>query len=404
MIEFFSSDKKPKIRNMLYVSLFFFAVIAGLIVMKAPSMYVMTALLIYLFTMVLMLLKAFFDQLYYNPYSYNSIYYISFSLFVMTMVIAQIILIYNAMVMHLTEEQTLFNMMVQLVDSAQFFMAISAPLILVFSIALCVSNIVLIHYEGRRLVNLLGIILSMLMIGGEAVFFINTYFISGSMIEVMLKAVFFNVYAAVYLYYECMIIGTAITARMVVNYEPKKDKDYIIILGCGLMPDGTVTPLLKGRVDRAVKFYREQLAETGRAAILLPSGGQGPDEAMAESAAMRNYLLSLGIPDEHIIIEDRSTDTHQNMLYSKQIIDSRSENANVIYATTNYHVFRSGIKARQVGMTAAGIGSRTRWYYWPNALVREFVGILTEHRGKQALILGSMILIYALTTVFEYLH
>lgn len=404
MIEFFSSDKKPKIRNMLYVSLFFFAVIAGLIVMKAPSMYVMTALLIYLFTMVLMLLKAFFDQLYYNPYSYNSIYYISFSLFVMTMVIAQIILIYNAMVMHLTEEQTLFNMMVQLVDSAQFFMAISAPLILVFSIALCVSNIVLIHYEGRRLVNLLGIILSVLMIGGEAVFFINTYFISGSMIEVMLKAVFFNVYAAVYLYYECMIIGTAITARMVVNYEPKKDKDYIIILGCGLMPDGTVTPLLKGRVDRAVKFYREQLAETGRAAILLPSGGQGPDEAMAESAAMRNYLLSLGIPDEHIIIEDRSTDTHQNMLYSKQIIDSRSENANVIYATTNYHVFRSGIKARQVGMTAAGIGSRTRWYYWPNALVREFVGILTEHRGKQALILGSMILIYALTTVFEYLH
>lgn len=404
MIEFFSSDKKPKIRNMLYVSLFFFAVIAGLIVMKTPSMYVMTALLIYLFTMVLMLLKAFFDQLYYNPYSYNSIYYISFSLFVMTMVIAQIILIYNAMVMHLTEEQTLFNMMVQLVDSAQFFMATSAPLILVFSIALCVSNIVLIHYEGRRLVNLLGIILSVLMIGGEAVFFINTYFISGSMIEVMLKAVFFNVYAAVYLYYECMIIGTAITARMVVNYEPKKDKDYIIILGCGLMPDGTVTPLLKGRVDRAVKFYREQLAATGRAAILLPSGGQGPDEAMAESAAMRNYLLSLGIPDEHIIIEDRSTDTHQNMLYSKQIIDSRTENANVIYATTNYHVFRSGIKARQVGMTAAGIGSRTRWYYWPNALVREFVGILTEHRGKQALILGSMILIYALTTVFEYLH
>ena len=59
--------------------------------------------------------------------------------------------------------------------------------------------------------------------------------------------------------------------------------------------------------------------------------------------------------------------------------------------------------ARRVGMRAVGMGSRTKWYFWPNAAVREFVGLLTDHRVKQAVILGCMVLFYVVT-VFLYYH
>ena len=59
--------------------------------------------------------------------------------------------------------------------------------------------------------------------------------------------------------------------------------------------------------------------------------------------------------------------------------------------------------ARRVGMRAVGIGAKTKWYFWPNATVREFVGILTEHRVKQALILGGMVVLYGGMTLLYYL-
>ena len=75
----------------------------------------------------------------------------------------------------------------------------------------------------------------------------------------------------------------------------------------------------------------------------------------------------------------------------------------VAFFTTNYHVFRSGLKARRVKMRAVGMGAPTRWYFWPNAAVREFVGLLTEHRGKQALVLALLAAVYAGLTVLAYL-
>ena len=54
-------------------------------------------------------------------------------------------------------------------------------------------------------------------------------------------------------------------------------------------------------------------------------------------------------------------------------------------------------------MRAQGMGAKTKWYFWPNAAVREFVGLLTAHRLKQAIILGSMIVFYVVLTLVAYL-
>ena len=59
-------------------------------------------------------------------------------------------------------------------------------------------------------------------------------------------AVITAIFAAVYLYFECMLIGAIIANVIVVRYEPEKDKDYLIILGCGLKKDGSPHSPSKG--------------------------------------------------------------------------------------------------------------------------------------------------------------
>ena len=252
------------------------------------------------------------------------------------------------------------------------------------------------------MVNVLGIILSFLLVGGLVFIFTFDYYVSGSQREVMIHDLVTNLFAAIYLYFECMLIGIMVADAIVVRYEPEPDKDFIIILGCGIRKDGTPSPLLRGRIDRALSFAQKQKELTGREPIFVTSGGQGPDEPISESASIKRYLLEQGVPEERIIEEDRSTDTMENMKFSKEKIWAADPNGKVAFATTNYHVFRSGLYARRVKMRAVGMGAKTKWYFWPNAAVREFVGLLTAHKLKQALILGGMIAFYVAITLYAY--
>ena len=199
-----------------------------------------------------------------------------------------------------------------------------------------------------------------------------------------------------------MLIGTIAADAIAARYEPEKDKDFLIILGCGLKMDGTPTPLLRGRLDRALDFAERQKSQTGKELMFVTSGGQGPGEAVSESACMKRYLLAHGVSEDRIVEEDRSANTFENMRFSKEKILATRSDAKIAFATTNYHVFRSGLLARRVKMRAVGMGAKTKWYFWPNAAVREFVGLLTKHWGKQALILGGMIAFYVFLTLLVY--
>ena len=396
--------RKPKIWNIVILSLVVVVLLSYLTTREHIAIpAVILVICGYLAVVIVFLLRALFGQLKYNPYSYNTIYYTGFALFLLSVLIAQIAAGFQVRQLQLTDEQALRTMFFDLLNSAKTYMLLSTPFLTLFSVGLCLSNLSLIRHEGKRPVNLLGILLSVLMLGGVLFLFFSDRYATGSMLEVMRHDILVNLFAALYLYYECMLIGTVIANLIVVRHEPEKDQGFLIVLGCGLRPDGTPTPLLAGRIDRALAFYRAQIEETGRVPTIITSGGQGPDEIISESAAMKAYLLEKGVPEEHILEEDRSSSTYENMQFSGEIIRSQNPNARVVFSTTNYHVFRSGLMARRMKLQAEGVGAKTRWYFWPNAAVREFVGLLTEHRLKQGLILGGTILIYCIGTVLLYL-
>ncbi|MBR3228460.1 MAG: YdcF family protein [Erysipelotrichaceae bacterium] len=395
-------DKKPKVWNIAVLTLITIPVLVFLLVKRQDLYLASYVFCAYLLAVIVLLVRAFIRQLRYNPYSYNSIYYIAFALFVLSVLIFQIMITVDLHSPDHGNEVVLRNYLSNSLGSAKNYMLFSFPFIFIYSVALCISNISLIRHEGKSVYNLLGIILSILLVGGEVFLYVSDYAVSGSLREVMIHDILTNLFAAVYLYFECMLIGSIIVNIITVKHEPAKDKDFIIILGCGIRKDGTPMPLLAGRIERAYAFYRKQLEETGKAATFICSGGQGPDEVVSEAQSMAAYLLDKGVDPAHILKEDRSTDTYENMLYSKEIIDSIKKDAKVIFSTSSYHVFRAGIMARRVKMRATGIGAATRWYFWPNASVREFIGILSKHRLKQALILVSMVVFYTIFTYYFY--
>ena len=417
MIRFDTRDRKPKLYDLLAAA---GAIILAevLLVSIGGTKYTLAAAVLQtlLFVYILVrLVTAFFGQLRYNPYSYNTIFYFGFAVFDLFVIIEHILLLGNMIAY--PEVYTWLMMLHTLLGSATTFMILTFPFLFVFSVALFISNISLIRHEGRRFVNILGMILAVLLVGGVVFIFFYDRYASGSQFEVMMHDLLGNLFASVYLYFECMILGVIVADAIAARYEPDKDKDYMIVLGCGIRKDGTPNPLLKSRLDRAIEFYITQKEESGKELRFITSGGQGPDEPISESLCMKNYLISQGIPEELIIEEDRSTTTQENMRFSKEKIKAcegitaedtgpkpvpLDPGIKVAFSTTNYHVFRSGLFARRVKMRAQGIGAKTRWYFWPNAAVREFMGLLTAHKLKQAIILGSMIVFYVVVTVLSY--
>jgi uncharacterized SAM-binding protein YcdF (DUF218 family) len=160
----------------------------------------------------------------------------------------------------------------------------------------------------------------------------------------------------------------------------RKDFDYVIIHGAGLLRGDQLSRLLKDRLDKAVSVYKKDPTPPK----LIPSGGKGDDETISEAEAMKKYLMEQGIPEEDILPEDRSKTTYENLAYSKAILDGREGDKYTALVTSNYHVYRALRYCRKVGLTCTGIGSRVAFYYWPSALIREYIAIHAE--PKHALI------------------
>ena len=397
-MKFNTREKKPKVWNIAALAAVTAAAAAVLAVTGAEPHALAICIILdaFFLSAIVLLMRAFFAQLGYNPYSYNTIYYFGFSVFLLSVLITHIVLTVRLAVdPALFSGQNLAQIRSLLAVSAKSYMLFSCPFILAVSIALCASNISLIRHEGLRFVNVLGFILSFLLVGGELFLFFADRYVTGSEQYVRMHDLLTNIFAAVYLYFECMVIGIMVANAVTSRYRPEPAQDFVIILGCAIRRDGTPTPLLRDRIDRAIAFRDEQLEKTGRPLIFVASGGQGPDEIISESEAMKRYLLEKGISESQIMEENQSTSTFENMKFSKAKIDMQNPHANIAFATTNYHVFRSGLYARRVKMRAVGMGAKAKWYFWPNALVREFIGLLTEHRGKQALIISALIVFYA---------
>ena len=286
-------------------------------------------------------------------------------------------------------------------DSGIYFAALTSPFMLLLAGAIALSNISLMRHEGRRPQNMLGIGLAVAWILGLAAFFgLPMLFFQPDQFGYLPVTHIANSIGYVLTFMECLLLSTIVSAFLSVIYRPKHDKDYLIILGCCIRDDGTLTPILRGRADAAIKFEREQFAETGKHAKFVPSGGQGADEVISESEAMKRYLMEQGYPAEQIVMEDKSINTNQNIAFSRDRIREDAgltDGVKAGFATTNYHILRGYILSKKHGLDAQGISAKTKWYFYPNAFLREFAGLLFDKKWFVALTVFLILGVYTLS-------
>ena len=331
-------------------------------------------------------------------FDYMSLYFSGFSIFALVTGVVML----NLTVRHMADPAgfSMMNAYSAISSASWHFMMVTAPLVICFAAAMVVSNIALLRHMTPRIQNILGLGIGLMIILGEAFgWLLFRKDLSGPEWVGMAENTFQNVYATVFAYFECILAGAVICGLKAPRMTAARDKDFIIILGCGFRKDGTLPPLLRGRADRAIAFWRKQKEENGREAIMIPSGGQGKDETMAEAAAIRNYLLEQGIPENVIRTEEKSTTTYENMCFSRKIMEEIRPDGKAAFATTNYHVFRSGIWAAEAGITAEGLGSRTRWWFWPNAFMRETIGLLQKRWKTETVMLILLIVFFGILAI-----
>ena len=275
---------------------------------------------------------------------------------------------------------------------AGIFLILVFPLAFILFIIISISNIILLKKEGKRWTNMLGIIL-----GGLIVFItILSILLNSAYNFKIIYEIITNIIVMCITYLQCIFVGTCVLGLISAKHIPRFNKDAIIILGCQINEDGSLPKLLKSRVDRAIEFSKMQKENTNTDIIFIPSGGQGADEVMSEAAAMKNYLIENGIKKENIIIEDKSTNTYENIIFSYNKIKEKIKKPKLAFSTTNYHVLRAGIIAHKQNIDIDGIGAKTKSYYWINAFIREFIATLvTEKKNnvKTLLILSLIIII-----------
>lgn len=176
-----------------------------------------------------------------------------------------------------------------------------------------------------------------------------------------------------------------------VTVVPKTPVKYIIILGACVR--GTrVTRSLSYRLKKAAAY-----AGTHPDCMLVVSGGQGPGEDITEAQAMCGYLEKLGIERERILLEDKSVNTRENLLFSKKVIchyeesvsdcgaakkqddDCTEESLVIAVCSNNFHMYRAMALARAVGKwKVEGLAAMTDPFMFLSFTVREGVALAKE--------------------------
>ena len=155
--------------------------------------------------------------------------------------------------------------------------------------------------------------------------------------------------------------------------KPQKDCRYLIVLGCQVRGN-EVTKSLRYRLDKAYEY-----AEENKDVMIIVSGGQGKGENVSEAEAMKLYLVKKGIDENRIIMEDKSTDTSENIRYSFAIIGEDNKDVPVAIVTNNFHIKRSVLLAKHIGLSnVSGLPASTDKILFLNYMVREAIGMVKD--------------------------
>ena len=131
---------------------------------------------------------------------------------------------------------------------------------------------------------------------------------------------------------------------------PPQDLDCILVLGCGIHPDGSPTPMLASRLARGAELYEAGWAER----VLLSGDNSG--ESYNELATMERVILELGVPQEALVMDHAGFSTYESIYRAKHEFGMQR----VVIVTQEYHLYRALYLADALGLDAYGVAAAPR--------------------------------------------
>lgn len=160
----------------------------------------------------------------------------------------------------------------------------------------------------------------------------------------------------------CMVYGAL--------NSPAADTEYTVVI-LGSKVNGTSPSAdLWQRILAAEEYLKAHPQ-----AKAVASGGKGEGEDISEAEAIRNALVDRGIEESRIYLEDRSSNTQENLSFSMEIIRENGLSQKVALVTDEYHQFRAGRIAASLGVESAAVCARTPWYIFPACWARELLAL-----------------------------
>src|SRR5580658_915438 len=260
---------------------------------------------------------------------------------------------------------------------------------------LVVNGVTMVRRESMRPANLLS------LLAGVGILVVTGLTLATPLVGSDDLALSATVIILLFAYVSFQCVSFVLYAFLYGRLSLPRHADFVIVLGAGLVDGGRVPPLLASRLDRGYAVYRS-LTARGSDPVLIVSGGKGSDERVAEADAMASYLVARGFPADRIVGEDQSANTEQNLAYSKAIMDRLRPEATCVIVTSNFHVFRTAMIARRIGVRGQVTGARTAGYYWPSATLREFAAVFLSYKAVNFAICFVLVAVPVAVTLLHH--
>lgn len=170
-----------------------------------------------------------------------------------------------------------------------------------------------------------------------------------------------------------VILAAVISVLMIkAADDPPQNPETAIILGCRVKDSGP-SLMLEKRIEAAYGYLSENPQ-----VICIASGGKGGDEPLSEAECIRDGLVSRGIPKDRIILEDRSTNTYENIRNSIEIMDSLEMKHSAVIITSEFHQLRAAMISKKQGLETYSISSHTYLPQLPSYWIREWFAAAYE--------------------------
>lgn len=151
---------------------------------------------------------------------------------------------------------------------------------------------------------------------------------------------------------------------------PSEEVDYLIVLGAHVR-DGKPSRVLAKRLDAAYDYAKDR-----DHVMVVVTGGKGDNETTTEAYAMAVYLEEKGLDPERILLEEKATNTNENLAFSMELT---GKNKKVAVVSNDFHIFRAVHLARHRGFDSPqGLSARDDIRTMPANLVREFFGVVKD--------------------------